>query len=124
MDEIEQRLREASEACIKSYGDWRKNEKDSTGRESLQDSVHELRKVASRLEIEIAVSERGEMGNKPIPIPSHRASRENKGNSAEGNDILSAEDMQDQPGQNNGRSGGARRGGGNRRGRLSKKAEG
>lgn len=75
MDEIEQRLRESTDACIKSYEAWRAKEKDGSVRESLHDAVHELRKVASRLEIEMAISERGEMAEKPLPIPPHRSSR-------------------------------------------------
>ena len=72
MDEIEKRLRETSENCFKSYEAWRKEQKNGPVRESLQDAIHELRKVASRLEIELAVSERNEMAQKPIPIPPHR----------------------------------------------------
>lgn len=75
MDEIEQRLRAGADACIKSYEAWRAKEKDSAAREALLEAVHELRKVASRLEIEMAVSERNEMAGKPLPIPPHRSSR-------------------------------------------------
>lgn len=83
MDEIEQRLRETSENCFKSYEAWRKEQKNSSVREALQDSIHELRKVASRLEIELAVSERNEMAQKPIPIPPHRDASKRGGNDAE-----------------------------------------
>lgn len=72
MDEIEKRLRETSDNCFKSYEAWRKDQKNGSARESLQDAIHELRKVASRLEIELATSERNEMAQKPIPIPPHR----------------------------------------------------
>lgn len=72
MDEIEKRLRETSENCYNCYEDWLKNKKDQKAREALSSSVHELRKVASRLEIELAVSERDDVRQKPIPIPSHR----------------------------------------------------
>ncbi|MBI4031928.1 MAG: hypothetical protein HY370_09645 [Proteobacteria bacterium] len=75
MDEIEKRLSEASEACVKSYAAWRKDPKEGGSREVLMEAVHELRKVAARLEIEIAISERDEMAAKPIPIPPHRSSR-------------------------------------------------
>jgi hypothetical protein len=34
--------------------------------------------VASRLEIDLAISERDQMAQKPIPIPSHRDSRGGK----------------------------------------------
>ena len=95
MDEIEKRLREVADNCIKAYLDWHSAKKDAESRETLQDAIHELRKVSARLEIEIAVSERDEMALRPIPIPPHRATRkrqgeeedngDNAGNSADGN---------------------------------------
>jgi len=94
MDEIEKRLRDTSEHCYNCYDTWQKNKKDSKAREDLNEAVHELRKVASRLEIELAVSERDEMASKPIPIPPHRASKrrgKNQDNEAdEGNDAPQA----------------------------------
>lgn len=75
MDEVEQRLRETSDNCIKAYEVWGKSRKNLEARETLQEAVHELRKVAARLEIEVAVSERDEMAQRPIPIPPHRSSR-------------------------------------------------
>lgn len=84
MSEIKKRLQESGENCFKCYDAWTKDPKDQAAREALQDAVHELRKVASRLEIEIAVSERDEMASKPIPIPPHRASRKKSGE--KGND--------------------------------------
>lgn len=75
MDEFEQRLKTASEECVKNYAAWRQKEQDGQSRETLQVSIHELRKAVSRLEIEIAVSERGDMAGRPIPIPAHRSSR-------------------------------------------------
>ena len=75
MAEIEQRLRTSADNCFKAYESWRKNEKNNEIRASLQDAVHELRKIASRIEIELAVSERNEMAQKPIPIPPHRDAR-------------------------------------------------
>ena len=75
MDEIERRLREVSDTCVKAYLDWQASKKDLGSREVLQDAIHELRKVSARLEIEIAVSEREEMQSRPIPIPPHRATR-------------------------------------------------
>ena len=80
MDEIEKRLRETADTCLECYKGWRGKEKDSKIREDLQEAVHELRKVASRLEIEMAVSERGEMSEKPLPIPPHRSSHKPRGN--------------------------------------------
>lgn len=87
MDEIEQRLRAGADACIKSYEAWRSKEKDGAAREALMEAVHELRKVASRLEIEMAVSERNEMAGKPLPIPPHRSSRRPRGPGEPGDDM-------------------------------------
>ncbi len=72
MDELATRLKDTSEGCMKAYELWSKDNKDSTAREALQDAVHELRKVAARLEIEVAVSERDENG-KALPIPGHNS---------------------------------------------------
>ena len=125
MDEIEQRLKDASDACIKNYADWRGKEKDSGVRESLQESIHELRKVASRLEIEMAVSERGDLSSKPIPIPTHRSSKANKGNNGEGNDILSDDTSGEDSKPKRSNSGGRGRGGrGGGRGRSQRSAGG
>lgn len=72
MDEIEKRLRESSENCFKCYEAWRNDQKATEPREALQEAIHELRRIASRLEIELAVSERDQMTQKQIPIPPHR----------------------------------------------------
>ena len=79
MDELEKRLREATDTCIKCHDSWRKDAKEGKNREELMEAVHELRKIAARLEIEIAISERDEMAAKPIPIPPHRSSRRGGG---------------------------------------------
>lgn len=89
MDDIEKRLKEATENCLKTHAEWNKDKKDGKLREDLMEAVHELRKVAARLEIDIAVSERNEMASKPIPIPAHRSNKrkqednkdDNRGNS-------------------------------------------
>lgn len=78
MTDIKTRLQESADACLKAYEAWSANEKKSESRESLQEAIHELRKVASRLEIDLAISERDQMAQKPIPIPSHRDSRNRK----------------------------------------------
>lgn len=78
MDDIKARLQESSEACFKSYEAWDANKETQT-REDLQEAIHELRKVASRLEIEITLSERAKVTGKPIPIPSHRSNSKSKG---------------------------------------------
>lgn len=86
MDEIEQRLKDASEACFNAYTSWSKDKKDQPVREALQESIHELRKIAARLEIEMAVAEGGGSSGKRIPIPAHRSSnRPNKGRGRDGN---------------------------------------
>ena len=72
MEDIVKRLDTASSDCAKALDSWSKDKKNGEAREALQESVHELRKVASRLEIELAISERDEMSQRPIPIPAHR----------------------------------------------------
>ena len=75
MDEIQQRLSETSQATIEAYVKWHEARNNSEAREVLADAVHELRKVASRLEIEMAVSERDEQSKRRIPIPHHRSKK-------------------------------------------------
>ena len=89
-DEIKQRLQESADKCMKSYEAWSGDKKSADARETLQESVHELRKVASRLEIEVALSERDQTAQKPMPIPHHRDAKgrhqkPEAGNEAEGN---------------------------------------
>ncbi|MAM34771.1 MAG: hypothetical protein CMH28_06825 [Micavibrio sp.] len=87
-DDIKQRLKDTSENCLKTYEAWADSRKDQALRESLQEAVHELRKVTARLEIEIAVSERKETKQKPLPIPPHRSSKRRSGNNDDGNNEL------------------------------------
>ncbi len=75
MDDIETRLRETSENCLKAYAVWSKAKRDPAARETMAEALHELRKVAARLEIELGASEREEMAQRPIPVPPHRSSR-------------------------------------------------
>lgn len=88
MEDIAKRLKETSAQCSAALDSWAKDKKSEKTREELQESVHELRKVASRLEIELAISERDEMSQKPIPIPAHRDAKkggnknDNRGNRA------------------------------------------
>ena len=89
MDDIKQRLHDTSEQCYKSYEAWNDNKKDSAARTNLAEAVHELRRVASRLEIEMAKSESSQSGKNKIAIPPHRDSKrkgggDNKGNRSEG----------------------------------------
>lgn len=121
MDDIEKRLRDVTEGCLKAYQAWQGAKKSAEAREDLQDTIHELRKVAARLEIDIAVSERDEMASRPIPIPPHRATGKRQGeddgddgagNSSEGNN------------GNNGNRGGGHGGGAPQRHVLRRRSQG
>ncbi len=79
MSEIKQRLQESAENCVNRYEAWDATKTDSDKREDLQEAIHDLRKVASRLEIEIAISERQNVTSKPIAIPQHRSQSKAKG---------------------------------------------
>lgn len=99
MEEIEQRLRESTDACIKSFENWVKKNKDLESREGLMETLHEVRKVLARVEIEIAISERDRLGSRPIPIPPHRSSRKEPGS---GDDDLGNYQGGDDDGDNSG----------------------
>ncbi len=114
MDEIEQRLRTSSETCIKNYEAWRKDQKNIPAREMLQEAVHELRKVASRLEIEMAVSERDQMSDRPLLIPPHRSSQRPRRPEGAGDD-MPGDDAGNHGGGNASHGGGAPQGGGQNR---------
>jgi len=73
MSDVKQRLQETTMSCLEAYDKWSDDQQDSSNRESLQEAVHELRKVAARLEIDIALSDRDGGRNKSIPIPKHRS---------------------------------------------------
>ena len=116
MSEIKSRLQEATTACLKDYETW-DGAKNSDNREKLQEAIHDLRKVASRLEIEIAISERDSMSDKPLPIPPHRSNSKGKG-SVES--ILPDNGNTEAKPSNDKKEGGARRG---RSRRPAKKAD-
>jgi len=78
MDDIKERLKTCSEACFTTFEAW-DAKKEAKTREDLQEAIHDLRKVASRLEIEITLSERQKRSDNPIPIPSHRSNSKSKG---------------------------------------------
>lgn len=103
MDEIEKRLRDVTDGCLKAYQEWHAAKKSAESRETLQDAIHELRKATARLEIDIAVSEREEMNQRQIPIPPHRATRKGRHDEDEG----------DSSGNNSGEGGGNRQPSGN-----------
>lgn len=73
MDDIQTRLQETSKNCLAAYTEWESKKKDRKAQEELSGAIHELRKVSSRLEIELAISERDQATSKPLPIPAHRA---------------------------------------------------
>lgn len=66
------RFETTSKTCYDAYAAWLANQKDNAARTTLSESIHELRKVLSRLEIEVAVSERKDSRQKPLSAPSHR----------------------------------------------------
>ncbi len=76
-DDIKTRLQETSKNCLAAFLVWDEKKKDKPAQEELHAAIHELRKVSSRLEIELAISEREQSTAKPLPIPSHRS--HNKG---------------------------------------------
>lgn len=119
MDEIEKRLRESTDACIKGFEAWVKASKSLESREALMEAMHEVRKVVSRLEIEIAISERDRLGSRPLPIPPHRSQKKRGGEGgAEDVDFNRADDFDgEEAGQQQGGEGQPRRhgsGGGGR----------
>lgn len=71
MDKIEDRLHDSSKSCFECYEAWASDKKDAEARAKLQEAIHELRKVASRLEIELAVSDRDQTQHS-LPVPTHR----------------------------------------------------
>ena len=73
-----QRLQEAAAKCLSSLDTWNKDLKNESAREGLLEAVHELRKVTSRLEIDIAMNDRKAMNAKPMPIPEHKSKMEQK----------------------------------------------
>lgn len=74
VDGTEARLRETARGCLVAYRGWRTTPGE-TSIQTLNDAVHELRKVLARIEIDMSASRREEQGQRPIPIPPHRAAR-------------------------------------------------
>jgi hypothetical protein len=77
-DETALRLQETAAKCLSSLDAWNKDLKDDKARETLLEAVHELRKVTSRLEIDIAMNDRKALNAKPLPIPEHKSKTEKK----------------------------------------------
>lgn len=67
------RLKDLSEHTVTTFGAWHKSRADEALTENAQEAVHELRKVAARLEMELISAERERFSQAPIPIPAHRA---------------------------------------------------
>lgn len=85
MDKIEDRLHDTSKNCFECYEVWSKDKKNIDAREKLQEAIHELRRVASRVEIELAVSER-DQNARPLAIPPHRDANRGRKSKADGPD--------------------------------------
>ena len=64
--DVQMRLRETAENCIKHYESWRAG---NDGETELTNGLHELRRVLARIEIELAASHADETAQRPIPIP-------------------------------------------------------
>lgn len=122
MDTIEERLHDTSKTCFDCYEVWSKDKKNPDARSKLHEAIHELRKVASRLEIELAANERSE-AQKPIPIPPHRDAkrRSRKDHDAESNlgNVAEAQPHDQDDGQGPSRK---RTAGGGRRSKGPKKS--
>ena len=73
-----QRLQEAAAKCLSTLDTWNKDLSNNDAREALLETVHELRKVTSRLEIDIAMNDRKALNAKPIPVPEHKSKMEKK----------------------------------------------
>ena len=73
-----QRLQETAAKCLSSLDTWSKDLKNTEARENLLEAVHELRKVTSRLEIDIAMNDRNVTNSKPIPVPEHKSKTEKR----------------------------------------------
>lgn len=67
------RLKDLSEHTIATFQAWDKNRAAEDLTEAAQEAVHELRKVAARLEMSLIAAERAGFSQTPIPIPGHRA---------------------------------------------------
>ncbi len=74
MDEVSKRLQDTVDKCIKSYTAWQADKKDGSARESLNESLHELRRATAALEIDMIREERMSGGVRPINTPGHRSS--------------------------------------------------
>lgn len=97
MDDIQTRLTETSQNCLVAYESWDEDRQDKKAQEELHAAIHELRKVSSRLEIDLAVSERNQSTAKPLPIPAHKSSNKNSGVAILDSDVGSVDNGAQQP---------------------------
>lgn len=95
---VQERLQNTVAHCMSCYDAWKSDSKNVEARQQLEESVHELRKVTSRIEIELAISDRNNSSLKPMPIPPHRSSKPKPAKK------LTRENMSN-PNKNNGNSG-------------------
>jgi hypothetical protein len=78
--ETGKRLTEAGARCVAAWEAWEASPRDGAKRDALAEAAHELRRALARLEIDMAKSEqRAGGGQKPLPIPGHKAGRRDGG---------------------------------------------
>jgi hypothetical protein len=78
-EDIQERLKDATDRCLKGHDAWASNKKDTTVRGELIEAIHDLRRATARLEIDIAINDRDLRGGAAIPIPSHRSTSKSRG---------------------------------------------
>lgn len=119
MDEVGKRLHDAAEKCIKSYEAWQADKKNQPARESLNESLHELRRATAALEIDMIREERLAGGSRPMPTPAHRSMRKQDDEGGGANDDIGNRGGFDEghaPSSGGGHDRGPRRSGGGRPG--------
>lgn len=88
MDEVSKRLQDSVDKCIKSYTAWQADKKDGSARESLNESLHELRRATAALEIDMIREERISGIVRPIGTPGHRSSTRREDDFGNANDDI------------------------------------
>lgn len=82
------RLQETAAMALSRLETWKKDLKDEPATEKLLEAVHELRKVCSRIEIDIALNDRIRTNAKRIPIPEHKSKMEKRSDQKPLSEIL------------------------------------
>ncbi len=85
-DKTEERFAQCSESCFHAYQAWEAEQLCSEKRDLLRKSLHAMRKVLARVEIEMALSESKERAKNPMPIPTHRTKNKKDGKPLEVSD--------------------------------------